>query len=270
MKTTFFALVLAFVFFPFSSAAAADTQSRFMQQCLASGDAEDSCMEREEDMRKDMPKLRKEKRMQFVQMIIEAKRYCRSEHADKEHVRLCFRVAVKEGVLEQIRAMRELKKECRAEGAVGYEITYCALFEYLDMDEEEEENNEEENENNEDEEEESGENEEENENEEEENGEEENNEEEGNNEEEELESTLQLEYEYDDENNITFTWETENVDSCTAESSPEQSDWSGDKDTSGTQIVSDVQEVTDFTLTCDSSIEGGGEISVSEEIDTNE
>lgn len=72
----------------------------------------------------NFPQLKKEKRMQFVQMIVDAKKSCDDD-------RECFRKKVKEGVLKSVQKFREAKKECR-EISDDQEKNICTYTKYLE------------------------------------------------------------------------------------------------------------------------------------------
>jgi hypothetical protein len=49
---------------------------------------------------------------------------------------------------------------------------------------------------------------------------------------------------------VELSWQAEHVDGCLASGDTEDSDWAGDKGTSGTEMVSPSQPQTTYTLTC--------------------
>jgi PKD repeat protein len=51
--------------------------------------------------------------------------------------------------------------------------------------------------------------------------------------------------------NLTLTWTSANVTSCSASSAPLNSSWNGNVATSGTKLITNLQESTDFIITCD-------------------
>lgn len=259
MKKIFsFVAIFFFSLTTLSSVSAFDVHTRFMTQCIASGDTKAHCNAREKRVRSDMTKLKKEKRMAFVRMIIASKRYCRAEHADAANARLCFRIHVRDGVKEMILALRNLKKQCHRDGKIGIEVSHCAYLQYLDSLSEKKSKKEE-----------SNESEDKDSHEKESESEKENSEEESN--ESEEESTLEFHYTFDEKQNVTLLWETKNIASCTASSSPENTEWNGEVSANGGEkIIANVDEKTTFTISCTPNIEGESDIVLDVEVDTTQ
>lgn len=133
-------------------------QNSFMRQCMEHGNSENSCEMREEAVAKGTRELRREERRAFVDMIVESKLSCIDEYGKENRieVRKCFREKVKMGVVNRIKSVRDLRKDCREElpeDTLAKEVNLCALQKHLgqevtvlddeDEDEDEDENEEE-------------------------------------------------------------------------------------------------------------------------------
>jgi hypothetical protein len=230
--------------------AANNKSSRFVVQCEKAGDTTESCIEREKAARKTMAKVRREKRMKFVKMIIDSKIECNSWSDNREEIRICFRAKVKAGVKEMVLEMRDYKKECKQEGKIGIEIKRCSLEKYTGMqtntetevniiettntepndtdDSDEEQNGDDlDDENTDDGSDDDG------------------------DEEVAEDPDVDFDFTFNEAGEITFVWQTENVDSCTASASPAHDEWTGEKSvTGGNETIDATSEETTFTLTC--------------------
>ncbi len=98
----------------------------FIDTCIEKGHSQEVCEEKGKETRKGLQKLRKEKKMAFVSLIVNSKKECTEENeGDKKAIRQCLKDKIKAGITARILETRALKKECKADGKSGDELRYC-------------------------------------------------------------------------------------------------------------------------------------------------